>query len=151
MQVTQITFDPRVDLPGGGTTPLAVTIKATPIRIRDDGNSTIYPTNVTYVDVTAATPFALNSTDGTWAWAIGVYDTSAQRARLLDARTVAVTGATATWPQLTEVDPDTLTADDPDPAWWAAIGTKIDAVALTQTAYDAIPTKDTRTLYLITT
>lgn len=111
MAVTEITFDPRIDLPDGSLGIQTVTVRATPTRIRDDGDATVYPQTVTFSSVTAATPLRLQSTDGSWAWTIGVY----LKLKLLDVRTVAVTGTTALWNDLVDIDPGIFEPYRPDP------------------------------------
>lgn len=101
MPITEVVFDPRIDLPNGSLGVQAVTVRATPTRIRESGPSTVYPQTVTFANITASTPLRFQSTDGTWAWTIGVY----LRSKLLDVRTVFVTGDTATWSALVDVDP----------------------------------------------
>lgn len=117
MAVTEVLFDPRIDLPDGNLGVQAVTVKASPTRIREAGPSTVYPQTVTFTNVTAGTPLHFQSTDGTWAWTIGVY----LRSKLLDVRTVLITGATAAWADLTDITPADFETPEATEAWWAAL------------------------------
>lgn len=101
MAVTEVVFDPRIDLPDGSLGIQAVTVRATPTRIREAGPSTVYPQTVNFTNITGATPLYLQSTDGTWAWTLGVY----LRSKLLDVRTVFVTGTSKPWAELLDIDP----------------------------------------------
>jgi hypothetical protein len=128
MAVTAITFDPRIDLPSGNLGSQPITLKATPTRIRENGTQTVYPETVTFTDVTGDTAIHLQSTDGSWAWTIGAY----RRLKIVDIRTVFVTGETANWNDLVDIDPDTfLPSDQP-----TTVGQMLSTL---QTQVDGIP------------
>lgn len=127
MAVTEVVFDPRIDLPDGSLGIQAVTVRAAPTRIREAGPSTVYPQTVNFTNITGATPLYLQSTDGTWAWTIGVY----LRSKLLDVRTVFVTGDRVAYPDLVDIDPVGLEdGHSAPPAWWAAIATYTSTLAM---------------------
>jgi hypothetical protein len=155
--VTRILFDPRRDLADGTTGSTAVILEATATRVREDGAVVTVPSTLRFTVNTGADIVQLAPPAASWAWRIVIRNQADNVVR--QQRTVRFPDVPSiAYAALTDVDPASLTPTRGAARQWdatffqlqtqlAALGPR--TVLLTQTQYDALPTKDPATLYLI--